>query len=120
MSLCAGAEAVWVRVFSLLWESFFFNLFESELYRAVSAKVGTRFVATVEAGAPKRHKQSVVTATHQDTMKTVIYTGRPMHVRRNWYGGRWRRSKGQAMLHLVACILCKCECLQWSFYGACL
>eukprot|EP00911_Craspedida_sp_UC1_P002608 UC1_evm1s1930 len=33
--------------------------------------VGTRFVASVEAGAPKRHKQGVVEAGVHDTMRTI-------------------------------------------------
>lgn len=53
MSLCLGAQAVWV---------------------------GTRFVASVEGGAPEKHKQAVVNAGFHDTLRTVIYTGRPMRV----------------------------------------
>jgi NAD(P)H-dependent flavin oxidoreductase YrpB (nitropropane dioxygenase family) len=53
MALCLGAQAAWV---------------------------GTRFVASVEGGAPKNHKQAVVNAGFHDTLRTVIYTGRPMRV----------------------------------------
>ena len=38
--------------------------------------VGTRFVACVEANAPKAHKQSVLDTTHDTTMKTLVFTGK--------------------------------------------
>jgi NAD(P)H-dependent flavin oxidoreductase YrpB (nitropropane dioxygenase family) len=44
MSLSLGASAVWV---------------------------GTRFVASEEAGAPPRHKQGVVNADVSDTIRTI-------------------------------------------------
>jgi len=47
---------------------------------AQAAWVGTRFVASVEGGAPPMHKQAVVRAGFHDTLRTVIYTGRPMRV----------------------------------------
>jgi len=47
---------------------------------AHAAWVGTRFVASVEGGAPKNHKEAVVKAGFHDTIRTVIYTGRPMRV----------------------------------------
>lgn len=47
---------------------------------AQAAWVGTRFVASVEGGAPKNHKDAVVKAGYHDTLRTVIYTGRPMRV----------------------------------------
>merc|ERR550514_1549444 len=53
MALALGADAVWV---------------------------GTRFVASEEAAAPKRHKNGVVRATHHDTHRTLIYTGRPLRI----------------------------------------
>jgi len=53
MALCLGAQAAWV---------------------------GTRFVASTEGGAPEKHKQAVVTAGYHDTLRTVMYTGRPMRV----------------------------------------
>jgi len=53
MALALGADAVWV---------------------------GTRFVAAEEAGATKHHKELVVKATVHDTIRTVMYTGRPMRI----------------------------------------
>ena len=38
----------------------------------------TRFVASTEAGAMEDHKQGVISANVDDTIRTIIYTGRPM------------------------------------------
>merc|ERR1712039_461348 len=38
--------------------------------------VGTRFIASEEAGAGPYHKKSVVAAEFNDTLRTIIYTGR--------------------------------------------
>ena len=54
-ALSLGAEAVWI---------------------------GTRFVAATEAGAGPMHQISVVKATSDDTLRTLVYTGRPMRVLR--------------------------------------
>jgi len=64
MSLCQGADAVWV---------------------------GTRFVAAKEAGAPPRHQNSVVSAGYSDTIRTVIYTGRPLRIRKTNYAVEWEK-----------------------------
>mmetsp|Transcript_33808 Transcript_33808/g.49687 ORF Transcript_33808/g.49687 Transcript_33808/m.49687 type:complete len:357 (-) Transcript_33808:151-1221(-) len=62
MALSLGADAVWV---------------------------GTRFICSEEAGAPPRHQQSVLTAGYHDTIRTIIYTGRPMRVRKTDYIQDW-------------------------------
>ncbi len=51
--------------------------------------VGTRFVASIEAGAPPIHKQSIVKAGYDDIVRTVIYTGRPMSVLKTPYTSDW-------------------------------
>ena len=51
--------------------------------------VGTRFVASVEAGAPKVHKEAVLSASYGDAIRTLIYTGRPLRVRRTPYIDDW-------------------------------
>ncbi len=51
--------------------------------------VGTRFVASTEAGAPKLHKELVVSAGFEDVARTVIFTGRPMRVRNTPYVADW-------------------------------
>lgn len=59
------------------------------MYGAQGVWVGTRFVASKEAGAPPKHKELVVTADHGDTATTLIYTGRPLRVRRTDYVKEW-------------------------------
>lgn len=63
--------------------------FLSYRYGATGVWVGTRFVASTEAGAPKIHKDLVVSAGFDDTIKTIIYTGRPLHIRKNDYVVNW-------------------------------
>ena len=58
-------------------------------YGAVGVWVGTRFVASVESGAPKMHKELVVSAGFDDVTRTTIYSGRPMNVRRTPYVRGW-------------------------------
>jgi len=42
--------------------------------------VGTRFIACDEAGAGPLHRKKVVNAGYSDTIRTIIYSGRPMRV----------------------------------------
>jgi NAD(P)H-dependent flavin oxidoreductase YrpB (nitropropane dioxygenase family) len=42
--------------------------------------VGTRFIASDEAGAGPAHKKKVLSSTYEDTIRTIIYSGRPMRV----------------------------------------
>ncbi|KAF8969888.1 2-nitropropane dioxygenase [Flammula alnicola] len=58
-------------------------------YGASGVWVGTRFVASVEAGAPKKHKELVVSAGYDDVVRTLIYSGRPMSVRKTPYVAEW-------------------------------
>ncbi len=67
-ALCFGAEAVWV---------------------------GTRFVAAKEAGAPKGHQDAVVTAGFDDTIRTIIFTGRPLRVRKNPFILEWEKKQDE-------------------------
>ena len=58
-------------------------------YGASGVWVGTRFVASVEAGAPKKHKELVLSAGYDDVVRTLIYSGRPMSVRKTPYVEEW-------------------------------
>ena len=58
-------------------------------YGAAGVWVGTRFVASEEAGSPKMHKELVLSAGYDDTVKTLLYSGRPMHVRKTAYVAEW-------------------------------
>ena len=75
MALSLGASAVWV---------------------------GTRFVACEEAGAPPRHKTGIVQAGFHDTLRTIIFTGRPMRVIKNPYITDWEENKAQEIKDLTA------------------
>lgn len=73
MSLAFGAQAVWV---------------------------GTRFVCAKEAGAPPRHQQAVIDCGFHDTVRTVIFTGRPMRVIKNPYIMHWEENRAQEIREL--------------------
>lgn len=62
-------------------------------YGAAGVWVGTRFVASVESGAPKMHKDLVVSAGFDDVTRTTIYSGRPMNVRRTPYVRGWENRR---------------------------
>lgn len=59
------------------------------MWGAQGVWVGTRFVACTEASAPKAHKDAVVGAGYEDAIRTLIYTGRPLRVRRTPYVDDW-------------------------------
>ena len=61
-SLCLGAQAVWV---------------------------GTRFVASLEAGCSQAHKDAIVAADFDSTVRTLVVSGRPLRVMRNAYIEAW-------------------------------
>ncbi|KAL9110605.1 MAG: hypothetical protein Q9187_008034, partial [Circinaria calcarea] len=61
-SLCLGAQAVWV---------------------------GTRFVASVEAGCSQAHKEAILAADFDSTLRTLVVSGRPLRVMRNPYIDAW-------------------------------
>jgi len=62
--------------------------------------VGTRFIASEEAGAGPYHKRSVVDADYTDTIRTTIYTGRPMRVFKTPYVVDWADNRQHEMLSL--------------------
>ena len=72
------------------------------VYGAQAVWVGTRFVASEEAGAPRAHKAAIVSADHDDMVRTVIYTGRPVRVRRTPYIDDWERNRQTEIKALTA------------------
>ncbi|KAJ7635142.1 2-nitropropane dioxygenase [Roridomyces roridus] len=62
-------------------------------YGASGVWVGTRFVASEEAGANKTHKQMVLSAGYDDVSRTLVYSGRPMNVRRTDYVAEWETKR---------------------------
>jgi len=74
MALCLGAEAVWV---------------------------GTRFVASKEAGAPKYHKDAILKAGYHDTVRTIVFSGRPMRIWKTPYVTHWETERTQEIKELT-------------------
>ena len=72
-SLALGAQAVWV---------------------------GTRFAATHEAKTPTRHLEAIVKAKSDQTVRSTIYTGRPMRVLQNTMNMDWENNRKKEMLEL--------------------
>ncbi|KAK1752120.1 2-nitropropane dioxygenase [Echria macrotheca] len=64
--------------------------------------VGTRFVLSEEAGAPEAHKEAVRTAGFDDTIRTLIFTGRPLRVRKNPYIVNWEEERQQEIKELTS------------------
>jgi len=62
--------------------------------------VGTRFIASEEAGAGPVHKQRVVKSGYEDTVTTTIYTGRPMRVFKTPYVLDWEENRRKEMLQV--------------------
>jgi len=62
--------------------------------------VGTRFIASDEAGAGPYHKRSVVNADYSDTVRTTIYTGRPMRVFKTPYINDWEENRVKEKFNL--------------------
>ena len=65
------------------------GLASSLVQGAVGVWVGTRFVASEEAGCSRMHKEAVVSAGFGDTLRTLVVSGRPLRVRRNDYIDGW-------------------------------
>lgn len=67
---------------------------------AVGVWVGTRFVASKEAGCSQGHKEAVVSAGLGDTVRTLVISGRPLRVRSNGYIKNWE-GRGEEVRDLV-------------------
>ncbi|KAK5163248.1 uncharacterized protein LTR77_010834 [Saxophila tyrrhenica] len=63
--------------------------------------VGTRFVLSEEAGAPKAHKEAVRTSGFDDNVRTIIFTGRPLRVRKNPYIDNWETNRQSEIKELT-------------------
>lgn len=64
--------------------------------------VGTRFVASTEASAPKAHKEALLSAGYEDAVTTLIYTGRPLRVRRTPYVDDWNNNRQAEIKELTS------------------
>eukprot|EP00405_Crypthecodinium_cohnii_P006820 CAMPEP_0194782352 /NCGR_PEP_ID=MMETSP0323_2-20130528/78641_1 /TAXON_ID=2866 ORGANISM="Crypthecodinium cohnii, Strain Seligo" /NCGR_SAMPLE_ID=MMETSP0323_2 /ASSEMBLY_ACC=CAM_ASM_000346 /LENGTH=404 /DNA_ID=CAMNT_0039721159 /DNA_START=59 /DNA_END=1274 /DNA_ORIENTATION=- len=64
--------------------------------------VGTRFIASVEGGAPKKHKEEVCKAGVHDTHRALVYTGRPMRIIKNKYSVNWEQNRAEELKDCLA------------------
>ncbi|KAG8531729.1 uncharacterized protein KY384_003361 [Bacidia gigantensis] len=64
--------------------------------------VGTRFVLCEEAGAPKAHQEAVRTSGFDDNVRTLIFTGRPLRVRKNPYIDNWETNRQNEIKELTS------------------
>ncbi|KAF8216700.1 2-nitropropane dioxygenase [Mycena galopus ATCC 62051] len=72
------------------------------MWGAQAVWVGTRFLASVEATAPKAHKDHVVSAGFGDVATTLIYSGRPMRVKRTPYVEDWNTNRQAEIKELIS------------------
>ncbi|KAL4950702.1 2-nitropropane dioxygenase [Aspergillus filifer] len=63
--------------------------------------VGTRFLATIESGASKLHKEAVVRAQFGETKRTLVVSGRPLRMLPNDYIKEWEK-KPEEIARLTA------------------
>merc|ERR1712190_42931 len=64
--------------------------------------VGTRFIASEEAGAGPVHKKKVVEADFGDTIRTIIYSGRPMRVFKTPYNEEFETKRADEIQEMQA------------------
>eukprot|EP00949_MAST-11_sp_MAST-11-sp1_P003223 g3223.t1 len=64
-------------------------------YGADAVWVGTRFICAEEAASPPRHTKGVLTAPPDGTMRTLIYSGRPLRVRKMAYIEDWENNRAE-------------------------
>jgi len=70
-------------------------------FGAQAVWVGTRFVCAKEAGAPKSHQQAIIESTYDETIRTLIFTGRPLRVLKNPYIMNWETDRREEMQDLL-------------------
>jgi NAD(P)H-dependent flavin oxidoreductase YrpB (nitropropane dioxygenase family) len=78
------------------------SLAASLTFGATGVWIGTRFVLSEEAGAPKAHQEAVQTAGFDDNVRTIIFTGRPLRVRSNPYIANWEENRQNEIKELTA------------------
>jgi NAD(P)H-dependent flavin oxidoreductase YrpB (nitropropane dioxygenase family) len=69
---------------------------------ATAVWIGTRFVAAEEAAVGPRHQKAVVNTSSDDTVRTTIFSGRPMRVMKNDYIMEWETKRQNERDDLLA------------------
>ncbi|KAK6967128.1 NMO domain-containing protein [Favolaschia claudopus] len=72
------------------------------MWGAEAVWVGTRFVAATEASAPQKHKEMIMSAGFEDAVTTLIFTGRPLRVRRTPYVDDWNNNRQAEIKELTS------------------
>lgn len=80
-ALSYGAHGVWVIKSSIAYRRLSQNAGAVDVW--FLCKVGTRFIASHESHGSPAHKEAVVNGKSEDTVRTIIYSGRPMRVLKN-------------------------------------
>eukprot|EP01084_Bolivina_argentea_P085123 153858_1 len=70
-------------------------------YGAQAVWCGTRFVNCLESGATAKHKENIIESTVHDTMRTEIYTGRPLRVFKHEYAMNWETNRKNEMRKIL-------------------
>ncbi|KAF4977685.1 hypothetical protein FZEAL_5825 [Fusarium zealandicum] len=65
------------------------SLASSLMQGAAGVWVGTRFVASAEAGCSEEHKREVVSCGFDGTERTLVVSGRPLRMKTNEYIRKW-------------------------------
>ncbi|CAE6433405.1 unnamed protein product [Rhizoctonia solani] len=71
------------------------------MWGAQGVWVGTRFVASEEAAANKRHKELLLKANYEDIGRTLIYSGRPLNVYKTDYVKDWETNRADEIKALT-------------------
>nr|OQO23754.1 hypothetical protein B0A51_09256 [Rachicladosporium sp. CCFEE 5018] len=69
---------------------------------ATAVWIGTRFILSEEAGAPKAHQEAVRTSGFDDNIRTIIFTGRPLRIRNNAYVNDWEVNRQAEIKELTS------------------
>ncbi len=59
-------------------------------------------MAAEEAGAPKKHKEVIMSAGFDDAVTTIIYTGRPLRVLNTPYVQDWEKNRQAEIKELTS------------------
>ncbi|KAK9466121.1 2-nitropropane dioxygenase [Lipomyces arxii] len=72
------------------------------MWGASAVWVGTRFICAEEAGASKAHQYAVINSSYNDTMRTIVYTGRPLRIVKNPYALDWETNRAEEIKKLTS------------------
>ncbi|KAK9458172.1 2-nitropropane dioxygenase [Dipodascopsis uninucleata] len=63
------------------------------MWGAGAVWVGTRFICAEEAGASRGHQEAVIQSDFDGTIRSIIYTGRPLRIIKNPYVLDWENNR---------------------------